>query len=680
MAVNFRYNAITGQTEWTSYTQRLQTGYAGIQAGQHWMPIVAAPAPVPAAASTPSIEPALDNNVSVSVYGQAIPISAGLRRVPGDLLWLEKDQLNTVGAYTAHAAYGFGYRLKEDATAQLVKLWANGTVLYDTSTGFTAEGFALEAEYDGSQTAVDAAVAADRGAAITSAWKQQLYVRCLIPTKEFGNTLPNFSALWSDDAGGSLFRPWGGTWDPLEKSSSVTLTDNNLTATASAQGGVRSTVSHSSGRWYFEVRRNASGGTNFGGVTAWRWGFRTDVSTPGYAYHLGSTGAATLCYDINGGILTNGLGAGSAVCAQTCPLGGWVGCAVDLDALLFWMTDGVTFHGPNPLIGDPVAGTNGLISLQSGFLGSPTDFFVAWSGNDAGDSITLNPTNPVFSAPGESGPLTLVEVILAVARRCGLIEDNFTFVGLDDILVTGIVITSTTDFRAFLQNAGRTYGFDYTESGGRILVKKAVLASAYTIDFTIADYELVPLSDEAVVQTTRADTTDYPTVFEFKYQDETIDFQPSMQRARREEARVMRISSFAVPFVMNATEGLTGSTTALYREWQQRTTHSLKTAFRYLNLEPTDLIRFTVDDVTYTAKVTNTVKNSDLTVSITGVNLLTAEADLRTIDGVYQGGEYAGGGSSGDPNINNLPMGIPFGGMDFSNRANSGYVGALSGI
>ena len=177
-----------------------------------------------------------------------------------------------------------------------------------------------------------------------------------------------------------------------------------------------------------------------------------------------------------------------------------------------------------------------------------------------------------------------------MARRCGLTDADFTFVGLDDILVTGIVITTTTDFRSFLQNAGRTYGFDYTESGGRILVKKAVVASAYTLDFTIGDYEFVPLSDEAAVQTTRANTVDYPTVFEFSYQDETIDFQPSMQRARREEARVMRTDSFAVPFVMNATEALTGATTALYREWQQRTQHSLKTAFRYLNLEPTDLI------------------------------------------------------------------------------------------
>src|SRR3954466_2906751 len=68
------------------------------------------PAPV-APPPAPSVEPVLDNNVSVSVYGRVIPISAGKRRLPGDLIWLKSDQLNTEGQYTANAAYSFGYRL-----------------------------------------------------------------------------------------------------------------------------------------------------------------------------------------------------------------------------------------------------------------------------------------------------------------------------------------------------------------------------------------------------------------------------------------------------------------------------------------------------------------------------------------------------------------------------------------
>jgi hypothetical protein len=661
--VSYTLTPVQIQTSWGSFTNYQQT----------WS--VSAPAAAPA--------PALDNNVSVSVYGKIIPISAGRRRVPGDIIWLEDDQLNTEGDYTAHAAYGQGYRLLE-ATSAIAKIWANGQIMYNALTGFIADGFVLEAQYDGSQTTYDPEIAADRGADITSAWKEQLYYRGLHPTKEFGATLPNISVLWIDEAGGSLFLPWGGAWDVANKSANIDLTNSDLTATVDVDNtasGVRSTVSHSSGRWFFGIRRDASGATDFGGVTAWRWGFRTDVSTAGYNYHLGQSGAQSLCYDINGGILTNGLGAGSAFCDQVCTLGDYIWIAVDLDELVFWVSaDASTFSGPTPLTGDPVIGTNPLTSLQESFLGSPTEYFIAFSGFDSGDAVTLITDEFPVTPPGVAGSLTLINVILAVAERCGLTESDFTFVGLDDILVTGIVITTKTDFRAFLQNMGRAYGFDYTVSGGRILCKKSVIASTYTLDHTFEPSQLVAISDEATTQTTRDDTVQYPTVQEYSYQDETIDYQPSMQRARREEARVHITDSFAVPVVQNATEALTSATTALFREWQQRFTHSLELPFLGLNVEPTDIIEFTADGRVYTCKVTNVVRNSDLSVNLSVVNLLTAEADLRTIDGEYQGGEYAGEGYSGEPNINNLPMEIPFaGGMDFSVAENSGYVVVISG-
>src|SRR3954463_462505 len=96
---------------------------------QQGAPAAAAPA------AAPSIEPVLDNNISVSVYGRVIPISAGKRRLPGDLIWLKHDQLNTEGQYTANAAYSFGYRLIP-VSASLVKVWANGVKIYDATTGF----------------------------------------------------------------------------------------------------------------------------------------------------------------------------------------------------------------------------------------------------------------------------------------------------------------------------------------------------------------------------------------------------------------------------------------------------------------------------------------------------------------------------------------------------------------
>src|SRR3954465_10159448 len=139
-------------------------GGAAIQVGgQYWFPVdpPQAAAPTTQAAAAPTLDPVLDNNVSVSVYGRVIPISAGKRRLPGDLIWLKHDQLNTEGQYTANAAYSFGYRLIP-VSASLVKVGANGVKIYDATTGFTAEGFSF-VWYDGSQEVVDPEIAADKG-------------------------------------------------------------------------------------------------------------------------------------------------------------------------------------------------------------------------------------------------------------------------------------------------------------------------------------------------------------------------------------------------------------------------------------------------------------------------------------------------------------------------------------
>jgi hypothetical protein len=655
--VSYTLTPVQIQTSWGSFTNYQQSWSQSAPTA-----VAAAPS---AAAPAPSIAPVLDNNFSASTWGKPIPISAGTRRLPGDIIWLREDQLNTEGQYTANAAWSFGYRLIDDATATIAKIWANGIKIYDVGTGFTADGFSF-AEYDGSQTTADATIVADKTAALTPAYKEQLYLRGVISTADFNGALPNISALWIDAAGGSLFRPWGGTWDAAEKSANIDLTNGDLTATLDADNTasmVRSTVSHSSGRWFFGVRRDASGATDFGGVMAWRWGFRTDVSTAGYDYHLGTFGAQTLCYDINGSILTSGLGAGSSFCSQICPLGDYIWVAVDLDDLLFWTSDdAVTFSGPTPLTGDPVTGTNPLLALQESYLGSPTEYFIAFSGYDSGDSATLITEDFPVADIGAAGALTLPDIITAVGQRCGYQASDFTFVGLDDVDVTGIVITQDTDFQSFIKNAGRFYGFDYVESGSTIKFKKSVVGSTYTVDRAFVASELMAINPAAAAEVTRAEEQTKPTVIEVLYQDETIDYQASQQRARRADVNSTIVEQFGVPFVLSAAEALTGAATALYREWNQRVSYRVKVPYTGLRIEPTDIITFPFGAVTVTAKVLGGTINSDLSQDFSAVALLTSEALVGSTNvdaAVAAGTTYAGAGASGDANTGNLPMEIP---------------------
>lgn len=668
-------------------------GFATMPAGGYRnVPDAPAPAPV-APAPAPSIAPVLDNNVSVSVYGRVIPISAGKRRLPGDLIWLRQDQLNTEGQYTANGAYSFGYRLIPASTCNLVKLWANGVIIYDAVAGFQAEGLTF-VFYDGSQTAIDPEIAADKGAAITPAYKEQIYIRGIFPTKEFNGSLPNISALVADGPGGNrTFLPWATfgtpeTLNPDDKSEEINLTNGNTTAervdpapvgpAGAAWAAVRGTRGREANQpdgqgWFvFEAQNDF--------IPDIPVLFNMEYQGPGLAtaaYGLDGEDARNSPACLYASALGNTFGNSSSTGALP-PAGGPtmdvgdrpVMFAVRLDIMKMWkgITDGGSSDWHNPASfpghGDPMEGTGGL---DISFLAGQGQIFPAWFSTVRAQKGTLNQTGGFANLPpgatgtgGITSVSTLIDCIIAVGARCGFSIDDFRFVGLDDIGVTGIVITSDTDFLAYLKNSARVYGFDYTESGGQILCRKAVIGSSYTVDLGgIPEAALIPTSKEAAVTTTR-DSSHRADIIELSYQDQTIDYQPSVQRARIPRVKSPMNDSFAIPYVMSAQEAITGAATALYREFAQRISHVFQLPFQYEALEPTDLIQFTSSGKDYTVKVSNVVRNSDLSVKVTGINLLTAEAE--PISGEFTGEnfeDYHGAGYSGDANIGRLPLEIP---------------------
>lgn len=677
-----------------------------------WRVLPAAPAasaPPPAVyvpPPTPTVAPVLDNNVSVSVYGRVIPISAGKRRLPGDLIWLKNDVLNTEGDYTANAAYSFGYRLIQ-TTANLVKVWANGVKLYDATTGFTAEGFTF-VFYDGSQTAVDPEIAANKGAAITPAYKHQLYLRGVFPTKEFNGSLPNISVLVADDpAGYRQFLPWaptsgsGETLNPDDCAAQIDLTNANHTATrvtaTPEYGGpyhwqsVRGTKGRAANQadgygWFAFEARNDHIATHpedtplaifpeeYQGPGLASEAFNIDGGSAGNAQSLMATSLGNIEYN-NGatGIDTLLMGEGDVTMF-----------AVRLDVMKLWK--GIdSYYGwnpPNPVAGGAVGGSpiDNTGGIDISYLAGQGLIFPAWFSLFKNQSGTLNLTGSFENTPpgwtsgaGATSASTLTEIIVAVGIRCGFGAEDFRFVGLDDIRVTGIVITSDTDLLTFLKNAGRVYGFDYTESGGQVLCRKSVIGTTYTVDIDdIPESALIPVSNEAAVTTTR-DSSHRPEIIELSYQDETIDYQPSVQRARIPRVKSPMSDKFGIPFVMTAQEAITGCSVALYREQVQRISHSFQLPFQYQRIEPTDLVQFTSSGKAYTAKVVNVVRNSDLSVKVTAVNLLTAEAETLTDN-------YRGEGYSGDPNIDNVPLEIVFTNLDFSDNGNAGYLALLEDI
>jgi hypothetical protein len=173
------------------------------------------------------------------------------------------------------------------------------------------------------------------------------------------------------------------TWNPSDKSASITLSNGNLTATANAStdGGVRATTSQGSGsgKYYFEITLGntyAGSDTSFGVCTA--SASLTSVGNPGLNAIVVAPGGA-LFY--NGSLLSS-INIGALGNNYT------IGVAVDLVNFQVWMrrTIDTTWNGSNPA-NDPAANVGG-VDVSSVFTGNAA--YPVFASNFSGTSVTAN--------------------------------------------------------------------------------------------------------------------------------------------------------------------------------------------------------------------------------------------------------------------------------------------------
>lgn len=162
------------------------------------------------------------------------------------------------------------------------------------------------------------------------------------------------------------------TWNPSDKDPNVTLSGANLIAsiTASSYGGVRSTDSHSTGKWYFEVVVVGVGNVNGCSVGVENTGDYLNYPVgESYGYGLVCTTGANKNYKYHFGV--------PGVLDNTTPADGDVlMVALDLTNSKIWFGRNGTWYGSSTAnSGDPAAGTN------PAFTSVADTFFAAWTGS-----------------------------------------------------------------------------------------------------------------------------------------------------------------------------------------------------------------------------------------------------------------------------------------------------------
>jgi hypothetical protein len=179
--------------------------------------------------------------------------------------------------------------------------------------------------------------------------------------------------------------------DPATASVNFSFSNSNLTATSSGGvGGVRSTTSKTTGKWYFEASLDTTGGSSIG--------FGVANASYSNTNFLGADADSLGAYNSQA-ILSNSSSVGDFGVPFT--EGDVIGCAIDVDADRIWFKNATepTGNWNNTGGANPAAGSEvGWISI--GFI---TPIFAAIGSANSGGVSTINFGGTTFVMSPPSG-------------------------------------------------------------------------------------------------------------------------------------------------------------------------------------------------------------------------------------------------------------------------------------
>jgi hypothetical protein len=556
----------------------------------------------PSTAPVPQTAPELPGFVAAT-WGFIIPVSAGERRIVCRVIWKGPDVMAANNFADVTVLLSAGYALDKDAIKHLDSLFGDGLLVHDAPTSFTADGVTIVFQQGDDDQLPDPDYVADVGAAYASGHRGQMLIKLQFNTEAFGGRIPSFTAVIRDEGAGTSYLPWGGAWSQVDKATAIILSDSDRTATspgAAAWDAVRGTVSHSSGRRYFEFVINAHGSSNSLGISLFRWGFMGEngPALGDYNDHgLGTFTSGTMGHSIfDGSIMNAGLGAGSGF-SPLFPLvaGQRYGVAVDIDVPGYWISDdGVDWWGPTGTgAGDPATGLHPNLAI--GYHGF-TDYFIGWNGYDAGDSITIFTEDGfLFDRPGDPTEFLYTYGISLVADYVGFSSTHFLFAGIPELAI-GIIITTDINLLDFLKNSARLLGARFWESGSKVKFQRRVEGTSFTVDRTILTDDILFRNEKGSMPRTRENPRKIPSIVELTYFASTIQFTSSVIQARSEVVDSPTKMQLSVPWVDTPDQMLGFATRALYDGIAEAEGGTVGLPPAHLDIEPADIIELGITD------------------------------------------------------------------------------------
>lgn len=190
-------------------------------------------------------------------------------------------------------------------------------------------------------------------------------------------------------------------------------------------------------------------------------------------------------------------------------------------------------------------------------------------------------------------PATAGTILIDLAARAGLAEASAP--GVDET-VDGLVVARPGELRRAMEAVAAAFPVTAGEGTGALVFRPP--GSGTQRGVAESDLGAVPEGerDRRRFDVERQQGADLPLEFELGYRDPSRDYQPALQRARRQLGHTNRRESLSSPLVLTAERAKTQADHLLARAWQRQERHRLKLPLDFAELEPGDRVLYTLDD------------------------------------------------------------------------------------
>lgn len=225
----------------------------------------------------------------------------------------------------------------------------------------------------------------------------------------------------------------------------------------------------------------------------------------------------------------------------------------------------------------------------------------------------------VFLDRGDGLGSSLAVVVTDLCRRAGLTLAEIDVSELTET-VRGYIVTRQMPARGALTPLLEAFSFDGVESDYVLKFRKRGRAVSRTIT---AD-ELAYVKAEELMTESRTQEVELPEQLSVVYMSKEQDHQNDTQSAKRvvqpkpamySHNRVSR----DIPIVFTASEAAALADVLLYRSWTERSAYTNRVPWKFLALDPSDVVQIDVDGVVRKCRIASASFGADFTIELESV-------------------------------------------------------------